>query len=164
MKSLSDKIRDFLPLLVLALTIFNIYSVISFERRQVPQVQYIVATNQVPTSVSSSVDVPDLIETQLQDDFTPINKGSNQVYNFEYHYFKIGQVRHIKAYGVYYSEGSPTSYGIIKSIFPDRILLENGSILVNTRPASVNGVEPIRFDQVQLPVKDSISDDRDRIL
>lgn len=57
-----------------------------------------------------------------------------EVARCRYHYFKVGYRIGALMHGRYYYDGSPCSYGRISSVWPDRIILDNGDYISNVIP------------------------------
>lgn len=73
-----------------------------------------LGTNGVPINGESSVSRPNDPQFEIE---------------IPYRYLYVCGKRMIELGGRYFSEGSPTSYGVISRIFPERVLLENGYFL-----------------------------------
>lgn len=55
-----------------------------------------------------------------------------------YTYFVSGGVPFFRAWGVDYTLGSRTSYGVVSVIYPDRVFFEGGFVLVNSFSSPVS--------------------------
>lgn len=128
---------------ILILSVVNIIVITIFELDRKPKEIYhnhVVTTNHliVVTNYISTATVSDTVSSF--DDFNfatnrfDVPQVSAVEVPIEYDYFISDGRRVIRFCGRYFSEGSPTSYGIIKTIFPDRVLLENGVFLKNSTP------------------------------
>lgn len=118
----------FLNGLFLFLAVSNVAVIFLFESTRTPRVErhevtlitnhvFIVTNNLVSSDVAAS-----------SFDFNSTNVIEHSIsYNFFVH---NGQPA-ASFYGRYFSQGSPTSYGRVVQVFPDRILLDNGHVLVN---------------------------------
>lgn len=143
---LASGLSHYVPLFVFLALCLNVVVVWRFEERQKPQVMYYVATNSVAVSSSAAPGSPS--PGSLVSGF-PTNRllgacsASNAVvFTAYYDYFLFDGTRGAKMFDRLFYEGSRTSYGRIDTIFPDRILLENGSYIVNSRWSG--GGEPSR--------------------
>ena len=86
-------------------------------------------TNSSPSGVKSSFSSPfyhSPLSDPRQDIVVP-----KEVAEYPYQYFLIGRRIGVQLFGRFYYEGSPCSYGRIKHIFPDRIILEDGNWIRN---------------------------------
>lgn len=120
----------------LFLAIVNCIVIYFFERDRVPKIERIyetVTTNHVIVvtnfiSQSSASLVGSSVSTnELEDLVRP-----RFAVNYPYRYFVFGRRRFAAIDGnENLSAGSPTSYGRIREIYPDRIILDNGIWLVN---------------------------------
>lgn len=133
---LFPRLSALLPLFVFLALLSNIFVVYYFEKSREPQIIYCVRpqTNDAPASVSSTSPVP-LPSSIVRSSKPSSSSGSVQSLpsvSVHYHYFMAGGNRHVQMWNRYFSEGSLTSYGRIINIFPDRILLEDGSYIVNS--------------------------------
>lgn len=127
-----DRLYPVLNVLCILLAVSNFVVIFLFERSKAPKIEriyetvttnhFIVVTN---TIVSSSADSP----SAVSDSFPGSTLDSEILVSYKY--FLIDGTRHIEYCGRYFSEGSPTSYGRIVTIFPDRVLLDNGRYLKN---------------------------------
>lgn len=149
-KSLLERLKALTPLFVFIALIVNIFIVISFEKSRKPQVVYCVRpaeTNHVEKSSDPSPIVSESILSSTPSK-TPSALSQSTSSGFPsvlYDFFVVNGRRGVQMWGRLFSEGSPTSYGRIVTIFPDRILLEDGSFIINEKwhgsrstPASSN--------------------------
>lgn len=126
---------------LVVLALLNIIVVLIFELQRKPKIiveqheiitnHVIVVTNFISTAGSSATKAPN-----------PTNHLAEVNIDIAYSYFLHNGRPCAKWYGRYFQAGSPTSYGRIKQVFPDRIELESGAFLKNTLP-------PIEEDQRQ---------------
>lgn len=135
--SIGDKLKGYIPLFVFFGTILNFIVIFRYESKSRPQIVYNVATNvvekvKIEDEKTNSEDEKVKIENKDTDIIPP------NLYNVYYDYFTLQGVRAIRMFERYYNEGSRTSYGIIKTIFPDKVFLENGDILVNQKWVGFN--------------------------
>ncbi len=63
---------------------------------------------------------------------TDVRELPREVARTAYQYFVVGRLIGCKAWGRYYYDGSPCSWGRISAVYPDRILLEDGNWISNT--------------------------------
>lgn len=151
---LSEKIQDFSSVILLIMLVINIVFIYVINITKKPQIVY-----QVTQSTSSDLSIDSLrplvenIVRDLKPGFSsPSSTNSLQTYPYPYDYMIVEGRRVIRSMGRYYSEGSPTSYGVIQDIFPDRVLLVNGIILVNSTPFDHR--QPFNAIPAVAPVKD----------
>lgn len=99
----------------------------------------------VQTNFVSTVDLPSQLPNRLENslsnstfniDFREKENQSSpplpqKVAEYPYQYFLIARRIGAKMFNRYYYEGSPCSYGRIRYIYPDRIILENGDWIQN---------------------------------
>lgn len=138
LKRLSDFIKSYSPLLVFLGFVLNLFVVYRFERSKKPQVVYCVRdspTNSVPGSASSASPVSSSASHSPVSSSSPASSRHNDYVNVPYHFFLNQGRRAVQMWGRFFSEGSPTSYGRIVKIFPDRIFLEGDVVIVNTQAA-----------------------------
>lgn len=130
------------PFVAFLLVVSNFFVSCSVIRTAHPRYFYktIVVTNDVVTIVSnfvssSSVSIPvDPSHSNLVSS-TPL---SPPVYNKPFRYFVLGGRRMVAMDGVHFSEGDICSSGIILRIFPDRIILHDGSRIDNSLSSDFN--------------------------
>ena len=126
------RLSGLLRLSLFLLAVGNLVFVFLCNRGRKPQIVrhssvttnfvYSVRTQYIDRAVSpSSVSVPASSATT----------NSVRVAVTDYHYFLVSHRKAVKMWGRYFFEGSLTSYGRIASIWPDRVLLEEGGELVN---------------------------------
>lgn len=138
-----DNLYPIINALCIVFSVANFLVIFLFERSKAPKIEriyetvttnhVIVVTNVLESSgqIASSVSVP-AAPAILPDLEIPV----------KYKYFMVDGTRHIEYCGRYFSEGSPTSYGRISLIFPDRIVLDNGRYLKNT----AHDVSPLNLE------------------
>lgn len=151
---LSNGIQNYIPLLVFIMFALNCFVIYKHERDRKPQIHYMIATNLI-----SRVDAPPLGTAPLVSPATAdgANKSggslvvdssvdtnivdgiylSRNVYKSPFDYFMVNGCPHVQMYGRNYSLGSPTSRGIIVKIFPDAIILKDGSRIENLSSANI---------------------------
>ena len=117
--------------LLILLAIVNCIVVVIFELNRRPRVErheITVVTNHVIVVTNYIGSVSSSSSTNLVSDLV---RPSFSV-NYKYHYFVYAGRRFAHVDGnEFLSRGSPTSYGRIEEIYPDRIKLDNGIWLVN---------------------------------
>ena len=132
-------LRDYAPLFIFLALVSNIFIVYRFESTRKPQVVYSVERVFVNTNVSSSASVPVSPASVPVSSSNVVSRASSSnvvdrtVCNVSYDYFLYNGVRGVKMWDRFYNEGSLTSFGRISTIFPDRILLEDGGYIVNQK-------------------------------
>lgn len=155
-KTIGERINGKIPLLMFLCMLANVGVIYRFESTRKPRVVYSVERVLIPSnSVPSSVSAPSRRSSVSPRDYitnTPPFSVSSPVPSAPalpvvacltpYHYFTMGNQMCVKMWGRYYSRGSLCSYGIIRRIFPDRILLDDGSWIVN---AEYDGVRASSF-------------------
>lgn len=121
------------------LAVLNVFIVFRFERDRKPKIErvyetittnhVIVVTNYISSS-SSSLSPSPSVNTNLINDIMAKDRQVSVPYQFS----MWGGRLYIRLYGQDLTVGSPTSYGRIERIFPERTLLDSGIWLVNTTP------------------------------
>lgn len=151
---LSEKIQDFSSVILLIMLVINIVFIYVINTTKKPQIVYQVThSSSFDPSIDSLRPLVENIVKELQPVFSSSSSfNSSQTYPYPYDYMIVEGRRVIRSMGRYYSEGSPTSYGVIQDIYPDRVLLENGIILVNSTPFDHR--QPINAIPAVLPVKE----------
>lgn len=135
MKNLLAKLSGFSGLFLLVLSMSNFY--LAFRASRVVNLKSVTVTNVVEVvnlksstnefpSASSSVDIP---SSPLP--ASPPVPVPKEVAQWPYRYFLVNRRIGLEAFGRYYYEGSPCSYGRIFQIYPDRILLKSGDWISN---------------------------------
>lgn len=116
------------------IVIFNGILIWSFERDRRPKIvreTVTVVTNIVHTVTNfvSSSGLP--LGTNGVGSVDGVPKPNDPAFEIEipYRYMLVAGRRLIELGGRYFSEGSPTSYGVIARIFPERVALDNGYFL-----------------------------------
>lgn len=137
----ADSLYPLISWLCLAFAIGNLFVVYLFERDRQPRIERhleTVTTNHliVVTNYIESVSKPSSPSSA--------SASSSPLPDIEiladYDYFMLDGFRYIRYCGRNYGEGAPVSYGRIVTIFPDRVLLDNGKYLKNVKFAfGVNG-------------------------
>lgn len=135
-KSTFDPAR-FLNAFLIFLAVVNCCVIFVFESQRRPQIithENVVTTNHlivVTNYISSSVSPSPVVDSNvLQFVMAP----DRQV-NYPFSFFVWAGRPYVSAYGQNLTVGSPTSYGRILEIYPDRLLLDSGVWLVNPAPA-----------------------------
>ena len=130
-------LKDYAPFFIFLALVCNVLVVYRFESTRKPQIVYSVERVFVNTNSSASVSAPVVVTNSVKADVSRFVSSSNvvsrTVCNAEYDYFLYNGVRGAKMWDRFFNEGSLTSFGRIKTIFPDRILLEDGGYIVNQR-------------------------------
>lgn len=118
------------------LVLLNVVLVFMFERDRLPRVVH----EQVTTISNHVYVVTNVIYSVGEHDDTAsaTNKEGRLILNdpsyeipLSYHFFKSGPRYFIQIAGFTFGVGDMTSYGRIKSIFPERVILDNGYALKN---------------------------------
>lgn len=141
-------LRDYVPFFIFLSLAGNVFVVYRYESSRRPQVVYSVERVFVNTNTTSSATSPDSgVKSIPPPPSSPVsvpssNVVSRTVCNAEYDYFLYNGVRGVKMWDRFYNEGSLTSFGRISKIFPDRILLEDGGYIVNSKWLSVSSIKP----------------------
>ena len=144
-----SNVRDFSPLLLAVMAVCNL--VMAFNvRSTVRKSSSVVVTNYVdlvnfpsPVSVGTSSNtvsslfgsLGSLVPSSSPDlpSVSSSEKEERKVFcNLPYQYFVANRRIGAQICGRYFYEGSLCSGGYISKIFPDRILLEDGSFIVNS--------------------------------
>lgn len=143
---------------ILLLSVVNIIVIVFFELDREPKEIHhnhvvttnhlIVVTNYISTMSES---VSSLSRFNFATNRSDVPQVSAVEVPIEYDYFIVDGRRAIRFCGRHFSEGSPTSYGTIKTIFPDRVLLENGVFLKNTTPFRDRDVVQVSSSPVRSP-------------
>ena len=118
---------------LVVLAFLNIVVVLIFELQREPKLiveQHEIITNHVIV-VTNFISSVDSTTSQYQN---PSNHLKDVNIDIAYSYFLHNGIPCAKWYGRYFQAGSPTSYGRIKQVFPDRIELVSGAFLKNTLP------------------------------
>ncbi len=118
--------------LLICLAVVNCIVVVIFELQRKPHVErhdYFITTNHVIVVTNYIAAVSD--SPSSTNALNELVKPSMSV-RYKYQYFTHGGRQFALVPGnEFLSRGSPTSYGRIKEIYPDRIMLDNGVWLVN---------------------------------
>lgn len=156
MNRILTRIRDFcissFPLVAFALVISNFVVSCCVARSNHPKFVYktFVITNEVVTVVSQffgSVSSPSVSSPVSKDSSTP-----PPVYPLHYEYFILSGRPVVRMFGSVFHEGDTCSRGVILRIFPDRIILHDGSFIEN-----------IQFSDTTQLMKRSLKNDRTTI-
>lgn len=143
-----SSLGSYVNLFVFLALLLNLFVVYRFESTRKPQVVYTVQKVFVNTNISDVVSSPlgssDVVSFPLisspvssaaaSSSFLPRYSSVSNVVacSADYHYFLIGRDRCARMWDRIFYEGSLTSYGRIVTIFPDRILLDDGSWIQNS--------------------------------
>lgn len=144
---LSRKCSSLSGLLVFSLLVLNLFVVYLFEKSRQPQIIYSVERIFVNSNFNSNVSISTTNSYKTISNISQLVKdspSSNIVQTYSvpsntvratvfYDYFTYDMHRYAIIFDRRFSEGSLTSYGRISTIFPDRILLEDGSYLYNAK-------------------------------
>lgn len=131
---LSRSLNGFVPLFIFLALVVNLIIVYRFETTRKPQVVYSVERVLINTNTVSSVSAR--LTNFVSSVSVPHSSTGSVVRvscNVNYDYFLYNGVRGVKMWDRFYNEGSLTSYGRISKIFPDRIILDDGSFIVNQK-------------------------------
>ena len=152
---LSRSLNGFVPLFIFLALVANLIIVYRFETTRKPQVVYSVERVLINTNTVSSVSAPltnsfSSVSAPLANSFSSVSVSHSSTgstarvsCNANYDYFLYNGVRGVKMWDRFYNEGSLTSYGRISKIFPDRIILDDGSFIVNQKwLGGVRSVDP----------------------
>lgn len=135
MKNFFAKLSGLSGLFLLVLSGSNFY--LAFRASKVINSKCVTVTNVVElvNLVSSTNDAPSVSSPfgspSLPPPSPPIVPAAREVAQWPYRYFLVNHRIGLEAFGRYYYEGSPCSYGRIFQIFPDRILLSSGDWISN---------------------------------
>lgn len=153
-KTLSPK---FVNAIFVTLLILNAFVLFKFERERQPHIEriettvitnhLIVVTNYISSTSSHPVDTNKVATVLARD------RSVSSPYTF----WTIQNHRYITYHGQHLTVGSPTSYGRIVEIYPERVLLDTGIWLVNTSQSShshistksLTPLESIAYDRVR---------------
>ena len=136
--------------LLICLAVVNCIVVVIFELQRKPHVErhdYFTTTNHVivVTNYIAAVSGSPSSTNALNELINP-----SMSVRYKYQYFTHGGRQFALVPGnEFLSRGSPTSYGRIKEIFPDRIMLDNGVWLVN----DISSVPDVRRNENRIEVK-----------
>lgn len=143
-----ERINGKIPFLMFLLMCTNVFVIYRFESTRKPRVVYSVERVLIPSNtvagVSSKSDISSskfsLPTNSVSSSLSSSSVSSSSsvpavviVCRTPYHYFMLGRNIYVEMFGRYYGRGSLCSYGIIKMIFPDRILLDDGSWILNSK-------------------------------
>lgn len=132
-----------LPRIGFLCLLLNLFVVFRYEMTRKPQIIYSVAkpdSSKVQTNVverSAVANGEDANSKSARSDPQQPNDKDTVRLTTPYHYFMHNFKRYARIFGRFFSEGSLTSYGRIEIIFPDRILLDDGSYIVNSHNPEV---------------------------
>lgn len=126
------------------LVLVNLFVVFRFERDRVPRIvreeiltvsnHVFIVTNVIRSVSSASSDSHDAsIYTRTNSQGRLIVNDPEYEIPLQYHFFQSGTKYFIQIAGFTFGVGDMTSYGRIKSIFPERVLLDNGYFLKNDK-------------------------------
>lgn len=137
--------------LVFAVAISNFVMSCSVSRMTRPQYVYTTTTNEIfytsvvtqfISSASTSSSLPLSDSPSSSDSFSRNHDSST----YHYRYMLVGGRKCVELFGRICYVGSRTSYGRIVDIFPDRILLDDGSFIVNSnlegKPNDGHSIKP----------------------
>lgn len=118
------------------LVLVNVALVFLFERDRVPRVVHEQVTTisnhvYVVTNVIYSIGDKDDSSSATNKEGRLILNDPNYEIPLSYHFYQSGSRYYIQVGGFQFGVGDMTSYGRIKSIFPERVLLDNGYALKN---------------------------------
>lgn len=144
-------------LLCLLFNVFVIYRFESSRKTVEKRVEYftttnsvVVVTNFIAAASSSSEEISSNINTNLIHSLLDATRQVKTSFKF----FTWGKRLFIEYYGDFLTIGSPTTYGRIVEIFPDRVLLDSGIYLVNTYrapsfPEVDKAATDVKFERVK---------------
>ena len=130
-----DRFFPLINVLCIVFAVANFVVIFLFERSRSPRIERIyetITTNHV-IIVTNYIESASAISPSISSD--PVSATASlsaREILVEYRYFMIGNNRYIDYCGRNFGEGSPTSYGRIKTIYPDRVELENDLWLKNS--------------------------------
>lgn len=137
-KNKKFSVDRFFPLINVLCIVFaaaNFIVIFLFERSRAPKIERIfetVTTNHV-IIVTNYIESASSPSPSISSDPVSVSVSlSAHEIAVDYRYFMIGNNRYIEYCGRHFGEGSPTSYGRIKTIYPDRVELENDLWLKNS--------------------------------
>ena len=118
------------------LVLVNVALVFLFERDRVPRVVHEQVTTisnhvYVVTNVIYSIGEKDDASSATNREGRLILNDPNYEIPISYHFYQSGSRYYIQIGGFQFGVGDMTSYGRIKSIFPERVVLDNGYALKN---------------------------------
>lgn len=118
------------------LVLVNVALVFMFERDRVPRVVHETVTTisnhvYVVTNVVYSVHDHEETEAVTNKEGRLILNDPSYEIPLSYHFYQAGSRYYIQIAGFTFGVGDMTSYGRIKSIFPERVILENGYAIKN---------------------------------
>lgn len=132
---LGSRLKDLIPLFVFFALVLNLLVVYRFESTRDPQVIYSVQKVPVTNSVERVIESVDSSGGSRSSPSNSVSSNSVSV-SVYYDYFTVSGVRIVKMWERYWNEGSLTSYGRVSKIFPDRIFLDDGTIISNLKSYS----------------------------
>ena len=134
--SFRKKFNSFVPVFILALLVSNCVVIWYFEKSRRPQVIYSVERVSSPASVVAVTNSSPVVSdsSPVVSDHVPLS-STNKLFTVKafYDYGISWGRRFALLWGRYFYEGDPTSYGEISFIYPERIILADGSVIVNTK-------------------------------
>lgn len=120
------------------LVLCNLFVIWRFERSRKPQIvqeTITIVTNQVyvVTNFLSGADAPGYLPGNALAASNEVRRVNDPQWEIElpYRYGVAFGQRYVDIGGRLFSEGSPTSYGVIVRIFPERLVLDNGYFIKN---------------------------------
>ena len=135
MKKLLSKLSGLSGLFLLVLSMSNFY--LAFRASRVVNLKSVTVTNvvEVVNLKSPTNDLPSAV-SPFEIPSSPVPASPpvpvpREVAQWPYRYFLVNHRIGLEAFGRYYYEGSPCSYGRISQIYPDRILLHSGDWISN---------------------------------
>lgn len=133
------RFNSFVPVFLLVLLISNCFAIWYFEKSRLPQVIYSVervSSSPASSSVVSVTNSSPVVSapSPVVPDHVPLS-STNKLFTVQafYDYGISWGRRFALLWGRYFYEGDPTSYGEISFIYPERIILADGSVIVNTK-------------------------------
>lgn len=135
--SFLSRLSGFSGLFLLVLALSNFY--LAFRASSVINMRSVTVTNvvevaySVPVSDPTNPPSPSVESPSIRPASSshPDRPASHEVAQWPYRYFTINRRVGFEIFGRYYYEGSPCSWGRIKEIYPDRILLSSGDWISN---------------------------------
>ena len=124
--------RRSLPFSLFLLAVCNVLFLWRAVSRLVPRVA-VQRTEHTEYVYSVVTDRVEIVTSPSSFDSSISSSSSSKDVDVDYDYYLVGFHRRVNMFGRTFYEGSLTSYGRILRIYPDRLLLDNGSYLVNRK-------------------------------
>lgn len=135
-RSLSDSfLIKYFNQLVIVFAILNLIVIVLFERDRQPQIVRsfeTIQTNHVIVVTNYIESVKSYEHSEL---INNLDQVTNSIYNIvvSYDFFTAQGRIYVNLFGEYLTFGSPTSYGRLVDIYPDRLFTDRNFVLVNRK-------------------------------